>query len=214
MQLQASLPPIPWSHQISDFGAVWRWETKHFVVTVNGDARSCYFQIADKVSNPGGDPRPFQDGRTATFEQAELLIREVIGKAYKPALGYGQFAGSLATTFRLANGQDVDLGPYTGHMTVATILNPDGTTADYTGIARVEHYELVLAGDNTYRISPSYITGLRIAGRTVKTPVAAKAKANRTVRGVVTPGCTGKAGFLPNTIEHTGRICPVHEEGV
>jgi hypothetical protein len=214
MQRQASLPPIPWSHQISEFGALWKWDTKHFVVTVNGDVRSCYFQIADKVSNPAGEPRPFQDGRAATFEQAELLIREVIGKAYKPALGYSQYAGALATTFRLANGQDVDLGPYTGHTTVATILSPDGSTTDYAGVARIEHYELVLAGEQTYRISPSHITALRISGRTANAPVASKAKANRTVAGTVTLGCTGKAGFLPNTIEHTGRICPIHEEGV
>lgn len=214
MQMQASLPAIPWAHQISEFGSIWRWETQHFVVTVNGDTRSCYYQIADKTANPAGPAKPFADGQAATFEQAEQMIRSTIGKAYKPALGYTAFAGALATTFRIATGKDIDLGFYTGHKVVVTVLSPDGTDQEYTGTASVQHYELVLTGTQTFKISPSHIASIRISGRTASTPLSSRPKANRNVQGNVTPGCTGKVGFMPGTVEHTGRVCPVHEEGM
>lgn len=213
MSVNVSLAAIPWSHETSDFGSVWVWETPHFIITVNGNDRSCYYQIADKSANPGGAPKPLADGQAATFEQTELLIRSTIGKSYKPTLGYGIFSGPLATTFMLSNGQQTDLGVYVGQQVEVTTLNPDGTESVYTGMAEVQHYDFVLhAGAIAMRISPSYIVSVKIVG--VPSQAVQAPKINRTVEGKVSPGCTGRPGFLSDTVEHTGNICPIHEEGV
>lgn len=210
----SSLPPIPWSHETSDFGSVWVWETPHFVVTVNGDARSCYYQIADKSANPGQPPAPLSDGRAATFEQAEQLIRETIGKSYKPTLGYGQYAGPLATTFTIGTGQTVDLGPYANQEVDVTTIGTNGNDVTYRGTAKISHYELLLnTGSVTIRISPTYIRGISLLGRQTK-QIATTRPVNRTVQGRVEPGCTGRPGFMPGTVEHTGLICRIHEEQI
>jgi hypothetical protein len=208
-----ALPPIPWSHETSDFGSVWRWQTPHFVVTVNGDHRSCYYQISDLTS---GQDKPFDDGQAATFEQAEMLIRATIGKAYRPALGYQTYAGTLATTFTLGNGRAADLSPYLRQDTRVIVLDADNHERTYTGIASVEHYELLLAnGDTIIRISPSHIIGIELntafANRATR-PSTFTRTAGRTFTGLVEPGCTGTPGFLANTVDHTARNCPIHED--
>lgn len=208
-----SLPAIPWSHESSEFGSVWVWETNHFIVTVNGDQRSCYYQISDKSANPGGSPKPLADGQAATFEQAERLIRGTIGKAYDPRLGYQTFAGPLATTFQLGNHEQVDLGIYSGQQVEVTVMNADGSEETYEGTAQIQHYDFLLeSGPITMRITPTYITSIKFtnAGR----PVVVAPRANRTIKGKVEGGCTGRPGFLSGTVEHTGLICPVHEENI
>jgi hypothetical protein len=202
---------IPWAHEASEFGSVWRWDTPHFVVTVNGDARSCYFQIADKVADPYGPPKPLTDGQSRTFEEAEKLIRGAIGKAYPPALGYGLYAGPWGTTFTIGTGEQVDLGVYANREVTVTVMNPDGTDTDYTGTGRVEHYHFILTlGAQSLRISPSYIGRIRLAGSL--SPLTITPTGNRTVRGTIEPGCTGRPGFISGTVEHTGLTCSIHEE--
>lgn len=207
-----ALAAIPWSHEQGDFGSVWKWITPHFEVTVTGNDRSCYFQVADKSANPTAAPKPLADGQAPTFEQAERQVRTIVGKSYDPALGYGIFAGSLATTFLISTGQEIDLGPFVGRTVEVTAVDQNGQEGTYTGVAHVRHYDLYLAGQQTLRISPSYIRTIRVLGQTL--PVAVGAKADRTVRGSVEPGCTGKPGFMAGIVEHDGRTCPVHEENL
>ena len=208
------LPAIPWVHEAADFGSVWIWETPHFIVTVNGDTRSFYYTIGDKTSPAAdGHPRMLTDGQASTFEQAERGIRGTIGKSYPPNIGYAYYAGSLATTFTIATGQNIDLGVYAGQTITVTTLNPDGTRTDYTGTASIQHYDLILTmGTSAIRISPSYIAAIKPMGKIV--PTTAQGKVNRTMKGRVVPGCTGTPGFMGGTVDHTGRICPIHEENI
>jgi hypothetical protein len=211
MSTALSLPAIPWSHQRGDFGSVWVWETSHFLVTVTGNDRSCYFTIADKSADPAGAPKPLADGQAATFEQTENQIRATLGKAYNPTLGYGHYAGPLATTFTLGSGTDVDLGRFVGQLVDVACINPDGTETMYRGTARVEHYELILdQGAVKLRILPSYIASITQVGTATMSrgPLAAL----RTMTGTVTVGCTGRPGYLIDTVEHSGPACPIHED--
>lgn len=211
--MSISLPAIPWDFDKSDIGSHWIWDTPHFVVVVNGDSRSFYYQISDKSANPSGPPQFLADGQAATFEQAERLIRGTIGKAYKPSFGYQHFAGPLATTFPLGTGQQADLGGFIGQNVEVVTLNQDGTEQTYKGIAGVSHYDFVLQMDTvSVRISPTYILSIKVVGSRGG-PLAKAPSTTRTFNGRVVPGCTGKPGFLPNTVEHVGAICPVHEEG-
>lgn len=204
------LPPIPWSHSILDFGSVWKWETPHFVVTVNGNDISCYWNITDLTS---GKERAFLDGTTKTFMEAEQQVREAIGKSYPPHYGYQTIAGPFATTFTISNGEKLDLGPYVGHNVIATVVaDPQsGGTATHEGYATIDHYDLVLTQEKTsVRISPTYLVSIETRQqrpyRKVKTVKA------RTHPGRVVSGCTGNPGFLPNTVEHNNLLCPIHEQ--
>ena len=206
-----AVPAIPWAHSTDDFGSVWVWDTPHFIVTVNGNDRSYYYTIADKSAAAPGATKVLSDGQAATFMQAETMIRSTIGKSYHPGLGYLPFAGSLATTFLLANGQETDLGPYVGARVDVTVLQRDGTRETHTGIAKVQHYDLLLEQPaGTLRISPSFVVDIRLVGS--RQPTVATVRLNRTYPGRVTPGCTGVAGFIADTVDHHALTCPIHEE--
>jgi hypothetical protein len=209
----SSLPAIPWNHESGDFGSVWRWETPHFIITVNGDRRSCYYTIEDKST---GMPRPFDDGQAATFEQAEMLLRGTLGKAYPANLGYQVYAGPLATTFTLGNGHPTNLGVYTNTDVRVTVLDEHSREQTLTGVASVDHYDLLLrTPEATYRISPSHIVAITANRATARqdTPTgpAGTRRAGRTYDGYLAPGCTGTPGFMAGTVDHTGPRCPVHE---
>lgn len=211
------LTPIPWTHDASEFGSLWRWENHAFLVTVNGDMRSYYWTLADKSAHPGEAPRPLADGNAATFEQAERSIRETIGKAYPPAMGFRHYAGALATTFVIGTGQSVDLGVFEGRKVQVTVAAQEGPDETYQGTAKIQHYELILViGEEALRISPSYIMDIRPLGYSGPPMRSAAPTATtnrlRTVQGRVEPGCTGTPGFLAGTVEHRGAECPIHEE--
>lgn len=210
--MSSSLPAIPWDFDKSDLGSHWIWDTQHFTVVVNGDSRSFYYQISDKSANPSGPPQFLADGQAASFEQAEKLIRGTIGKAYNPPLGYQHFAGPLATTFTLGTGKQADLGIFIGQNVEVVTLNQDGTEKTYKGIGSVDHYDFILQmATDSVRISPSYILSVKTTGS--RNTISAKAPSTtRTFSGKIVPGCTGRLGFLPNTVEHVGSICPIHEE--
>lgn len=161
-----NLPPIPWAHSSADFGSVWMWDAEAFTVTVNGDGKSFYWVIADK-SAPGADTspdtarKPFADGRSATFEQTERSVREIIGKAYPEEMGYKVYAGPLSTTFMLGSGMERDLEEFTGRRTRVTVAVGDGKTETYRGIAKVSHYDLVLTCPReAVRITPARIVDI------------------------------------------------------
>lgn len=204
-----SLRAIPWSHESNEMGAVWKWETDHFQIIVNGNVRSCYYRIEDKST---GRLRPFADGQAGTFDDAELLIRETIGKAYPKELGYGPYAGYLATTFITASGRKMDFSQFLDQRVTVTVLQPDGSEHEYEGILSIHHYHVELRTDKVHlQVYPSYIksvapvvqretrkTGGRVFGRTYK--------------GSVEPGCTGRPGMDLSLVDHDGLACPIHEE--
>lgn len=153
-----TLPPIPWAHSTAELGSVWRWETPDFFVVVNGDGRSFYWVLSDTSVDPEAEAKVIGDGQAATFEQAERSIRETIGKAYPPRMGYLHFAGPLATTFVLADGQAHDLEEFIGRRVQVTIAERGWDGKECRGVASVEHYDLVLTTpEEITRISPSYI---------------------------------------------------------
>lgn len=212
LMVSVLLPAIPWSHSSSDFGSVWTWETTHFIVTVNGGERSCYYVISSK-SMDGEPPKPFSDGQAATFEQAELMIREAIGKGYSPNLGYQHFAGSLATTFIISTGVKIDLGAYSGHEIEVKVFNKSGDNEVYTGIASIQHYDLVITKNSqAVRIPPSYIQSISFPNKIV--PVELPSRLNRIISGYIEKDCNGKPGFIEGTVEHYGLLCPIHEKQV
>lgn len=167
------LPPIPWAHSNSDLGSVWRWETPDFFVVVNGDGRSFYWVLSDTSLNPEAEPRVVGDGQAATFEQAERSIRETVGKAYPPRMGYLHFAANLATTFILADGQQHDLEQYSGRR-VKVMVAPRGWDGkECRGVASIDHYDFVLTTpEEVTRILPSYIMEITPDGVGTKAPKA------------------------------------------
>lgn len=178
-----ALPPIPWSHSASDLGSVWRWETPDFFVVVNGDSRSFYWVLSDVSLNPEAEPKVVGDGQAATFEQAERSIRETLGKAYPPRMGYRHFAGPLATTFILADGAPKDLEEYVGRRVKVMVADRGWDGRECRGVASVEHYDLVLTmPDEITRISPSYILSIEPDGVGVK---SARAVATPLEKGIL-----------------------------
>lgn len=209
MSEMPSLQVIPWIHSVSDFGSVWIWETPHFIVTVNGGDRSCYYVISSKSAD-GVTLKPFSDGQASTFEQIELLIRAAIGKAYSPKLGYSAFAGSLATTFTISTGVKVDLGIYSGLEVEAKVYNKDGEDEIYIGVVSIEHYDLVITKDSkAVRIPPSYIRSISLLNDITQKEIPSKL--NRMFYGEISKECNGKPGFIPGVVEHYGALCLVHE---
>lgn len=208
MMSMTNLRAIPWAHESGELGAVWIWNTPHFEVIVNGNVRSCYYRISDKSE---GKLKPFADGQAGTFEQAEMLIRETIGKSYPTDLGYSAYAGHLATTFTTATGKKVDFAEYVGRAVDIVVLQPDGTRHDYSGVLHVNHYHIELQTGKIYlKIIPSYIEKI-----TPKVDSEIRQKDTkmygRTYKGRIVPGCNGKPGISEGSIEHTGLKCPIHE---
>lgn len=205
------ITPIPWAHTISEFGALWKWATRNFEVLINGDGRAYYYTISDKST---GVLKPFADGTGATFEQAEQMIRGIIGKAYDPALGYQQYSGPYATTFALANGQQMDLAPFVGKAVEVEIVIPNKGRQVYTGIAQIRHYELlIMNGDLAVKVVPNKVAriGYVVDLNPDHKPEFEKI-VGRTFRGNMLPGCNGMPGFMPDTVEHSGISCPIHED--
>lgn len=158
MPQHLTLPPIPWAHSTTGLGSVWQWTTPHFKATVTGDTRSCYWNLVDLTD---GRERVFADGRSATFAQAERQVRETVGKAYDPRLGYQPFAGPLATTFTISTGEKIDLGPYHNRPVEVVAITSDGGTAHFVGTGQVSHYDFVVTGQTqSARISPTYIVNI------------------------------------------------------
>lgn len=205
--MHLTLPPIPWGHSTTGLGSVWQWTTPHFRATVTGDNRSCYWNLVDLSD---GRERLFADGRTSTFAQSERQVRETVGKAYDPRLGYQHYAGPLATTFTISTGEQVDLAPYHNRPVEVAAITPDGGTANFVGTGRVSHYHFVVTqGEQQARISPTYIVNIA-PPRRVGQPKPGRTN-SRTFEGAVVPGCTGRPGFLTGTVEHVDLWCPIHE---
>lgn len=204
------LPAIPWVHSSSEFGSVWVWENRNFIVTITGGEQSCYYIITNKSQN-AQEVRPFADGRTTTFQEAEELVRETIGKSYSPKLGYQEYAGYLGTTFRISTGQKIDLGEYTNKEVEVQVINSIGGTDSYFGVASVKNYEfLITKDDKVVIIPPAYIRKVIIPEGIVKKELPLVSY--RTFNGTITQECNGQLGKLEGTVEHYRGQCPIHEK--
>jgi hypothetical protein len=214
----AGLSPIPWRYVDLDLLEVWVWETGHFEVKVTAEPNSFAWEVGDLVVSNDGQPRWLTGGRVVDFAAAEDAVREVIGKSYPVRYGYGRFAGHLATTFVVASGQRMDLGPFHGTRALVTVRMPGGADQTFLGQCAVLHYELLLTPDTGHqvKIQPSYIVA--VTGENgAKGPASSGSTftgVGRIYKGRIVHGCTGTPGFLPDTIEHAGGPCQVHEASV
>lgn len=208
-RVNLGLPGIPWSHSATGMGSAWRWETPHFIVTITGDHHSCYWVLTDKTS---GSERILADGRAANFQDGEKQVRESIGKSYPPSFGYAKYAGPLASTFMISTGESIDFTPYLGEWVNVEAYGEGGQTVTLQGLASVKHYDFVVTDKGqAYHITPAYIVSVSTRKRSSLNDAPATKLNSRTVPGTVTPGCTGRAGFMPNTVEHPFGFCPIHE---
>jgi hypothetical protein len=215
----AGLKDIPWVFQNSDLTKMWQWTTEHFQVTITTEGRHFHWELGDLVLPNQGLARHITEGRGVTFDEAERQAREAVGKSYPTRLGYGPYVGALATTFTLATGERVNLGEFSGQQVVVTVRFADGSQQSFVGYASVVHYELVLDPPNggTIRIQPAHIVAVvREGGGSASAAQADYLGAGRMYRGKPTRSCTGRSGFMPNTVDHPASAppCPVHEQTV
>jgi hypothetical protein len=168
-----------------------------------------------------GVPRLLIEGNATTFEEAEALVREHVGKGYDPRLGYRRFAGSLAFTFTLSSGDRVDVSEYIGTRCAVTVLMPDRSERTVSGDFDVSSYKWRLTSpEEVLEILPEHV--VRITNRSAAAERATAITRNDSYSGIgriyreePKPGCTGKAGFMMGTVDHAGSPrCPIHEVGV
>jgi hypothetical protein len=213
--LDGCVAPIPWQYHGTDGLQMWLWQTPHFVAKIGIELAGFYWTVGDLVAAGGGRPRPLTDGRTSDFAAAERELREAIGKSYPAVLGYRSYAGPLATTFRIAGGQFLDFGNFEGQHCLVSVALANGTERGYSGYVRVVHYEVevTLVNGGAVRIMPSHISKVMKGSGRSAAPLADQwTGAGRIYSGSVMRGCTGRPGFLPETIDHAGvGSCRIHE---
>lgn len=205
-----SIKTIPWKHERDEITTLWIWDTEHFTVTVTGNVSSMYFRIHDKSTN-----QVFFDGQSATFEEAEIIVRETIGKAYHPALGYRNYAGSLATTFTIATGDKKDMSRYIGRAVTIRVLSSGGSQEEYAGVAQIVGYYIELHTEKVHiKILPSHILSIEATIKVEGLDSEYERISDRVFKGKYEKGCSGAPGFMENTIEHNGLPCPIHERKI
>lgn len=233
--------PIPWSYTDSPGVLLWSWVTEHFVgriagleVEGSGEAsglqpliedrrlvRSYTWDVSDLMRMHQGVPRLLIDGTCASFDEAERLVREHVGKLYDPRLGYRSYAGALAYTFTLSTGERVDVRPFIGTRCTVVVLMPDRSERVVSGDFDVRHYQWQLSMANEILdIVPEHV--LSISNRSEAAERASAITRSVTYSGIgriyredPRPGCTGRAGFSIGTVDHAGAgRCPLHEEGL
>lgn len=206
--------PIPWRFQGESSGVrVWRWQTPHFSATVIGEGNSFQWDLGDLSVSSDGTPIPLADGLSSDFVSCESAIREIVGKSYLPSLGYGRYAGRLATTFAIATGERIDFGQFEGSAVIVVVGLGGGRTTTIAGQASVQHYELVVAqpGSDTVKIQPHRVRSIIFERGGYDQMRSNHTGVSRMYRGQVSRACTGHPGFMDGTVEHSGKKCPVHE---
>ena len=226
--------PVPWTFTDSPGILLWTWITGHFVARITGTEvendedpegrriiRSYAWDLSDKIRTSQGLPRLLVEGNATSFEEAESLIREHVGKCYDPRLGYRRFAGSLTFTFTLSSGARVDVTEYIGTRCAVTVLMPDRTERTVSGNFDVSNYKWRLtSSEEAFEILPEHV--IRITNRSEAAERASAITRNDSYSGIgriyreePKPGCTGKPGFMMGTVDHAGSPrCPIHEIGV
>lgn len=225
--------PIPWQFTDEPGLLQWTWVTEHFLARIVGvegrgvdgegpRAVTAYrWELSDLMQRNQGMPRLLVEGAARRMEDAELQVREHVGKAYDPSLGYRRFAGVLTFMYTLANGERCDVSSYIGTNCAVTLLIAGGGERTISGEFQVRNYRiLVRTRDQEFDVVPEHI--LRISNKSEAAEAAAKvvrldtyAGVGRLYREEFRPGCTGRPGFTPATVDHAGAPrCPLHEEGL
>lgn len=208
--------PIPW--QLTEKGnyVMYFWPTKHFEVTIQSDGSKNFFWNIEDLSQGYG--RPFMSGHNASFKLAEKEIKGIIGKSYSPQDGYRQFAGKEATTFTIFNGREVDFGPLEGKKAIVRVKLDSNSERTFSGVIHINHYEIHLRPDygSAQVIPPSHIVSIKSEYGEADLAVDDDRDNNPTIRtykGNYSKGCTGRPGFMENTVEHspTDDWCPIHD---
>lgn len=207
------LDPIPWRYADAGLLRVWDWTTAHISARITAASLSddpVDDQFSWELHAAGGGT--MQQGIDGSFADAEAAIREHVGKALPVDAGYGRFAGALATTFLAATSDTIDFGPYLGRDVVLDIRRPNGSETTFAGELGVHHYLLRLtSAGRTFAVNPAHVLAVHCDAH-IDLPDPNMRAAGRVIRGDIRPGCTGRPGFLPNTIDHTGPVCPTCEE--
>lgn len=198
---------MPWRYQEGGHLKAWYWKTDHFEADIHSDGSSFAYRIRDSSS---GHKRTIEEGRTTEFKKAQNKIVEVVAKSYPLKYGYRDYAGALATTFRISSGEPFDFGPYEGSRVILKVLN-QGKEQSFTGAISVENYRIKITGDNnkSFQIPPHMIISVNPEYGTVKRSAGVK---TRTVEGRYFQGCTGKMGYRAGTVDHPANVefCPIH----
>lgn len=201
---------VPWEYEESPLARLWRWKTAHFDAQIQSDGTRFSYNVADLTQ---GRRIPLQSSMTIDFESCEREILELIGKSYPLTLGYREYAGELATTFRINDGSTFNFGPFEGSRVVMKVKMEHGDEV-LTGPIQVRNHDIEMISDSsgTIRIPPVFILSVtaEFSGGTKSDSNATRR--TRTVSGEARRGCTGKPGFKSGTVEHPPRApwCPVH----
>ncbi|MEY4136014.1 MAG: hypothetical protein RL205_142 [Actinomycetota bacterium] len=225
--------PVPWIYSDAPGILMWTWLTEHFIAKITGaevhdsdvtaisgqrTIRAYSWELADLMRTHQDMPRVLVEGMAASFDDADALIREHVGKCYDVRLGYGRFAGSLAQTFTLATGEVLDTTPLLGTRCTITVLLPGGGSQQVQGDLSLEHYKWRLRdGDQILEITPEHVSS--VVNKSEAATRAAKVVHLETYSGIARiyrderkTGCTGTPGFMVGTVDHAGAPrCPVHE---
>ena len=208
------LTAVPWRFADSEHAKLWTWTTDHFVATITNGVNYFAWELHDKISLHQDAPRFLTEGRSADFQTSENEIREAVGKSYPTSLNYGHYAGFLATTFLLATGVRADLSAFNGKSCLITVRQRNGVDQNIVGYVQIVHYELQLTNPDgsMLRIQPAHIVRVvREAGGGDTVNGNTHTGMGRIYRGQRTAGCNGVPGFLPDTIDHFGPVCALHE---
>ena len=219
---------IPWTYTDEAGMVQWSWVTEHLAARIvaivaqdpRGDRviRYYHWELADRMRLNQGMPRLLVEGDAASFDQAELLVREHVGKCYDPRLGYRRYAGPSAFTFELSTGERKDVSSFIGAEVTITVITSDGGTHSLRGDFDVAGYRWRLrAADRIVDVTPEHV--LSISDRSVHAAEAGRithpdsySGVGRIYREDFRAGCTGRPGFLPQTVDHAGaQRCPLHE---
>lgn len=229
----ADLAAIPWQYTDEPGVLLWTWTAPHFVARIVGQEvsapdgtdrriiRSYTWELSDLIRRQQGLPRLLVEGIASDFAEAEARIREHVGKAYDPSLGYRAYAGSLAFRYTISSGDVVDVRDFVGTPCTVTVLMPDRSQKTLTGDFMVENYRWRLTTrEHDIDVLPEHV--LSITNRSAAAQRATEITRLDSYSGVgriydedPRPGCTGRPGYTVGTVDHAGcPRCPLHEEGL
>lgn len=224
-----SAEPIPWIYTDEPGLLQWAWVTEHLVARVSavqaGTApdgqriiRYFHWELSDRMRMNQGMPRLLIEGDAASFEEAEAAVREHVAKCYDPRMGYRRFAGSLAFIFEISTGERIDVSPYIGREVTVIVAHADGGRTTLRGDFDVAGYRWRIRGtDALHDVVPEHVVSVSDRSTFAQEAVdlvrpSSYSGVGRIYREDPRPGCTGVAGFLPQSVDHAGRPrCPLHE---
>ena len=220
---------VNWHFVESASVQIWTWSTPHFEVRVFGEGtdRRVYQWIVNDRSN--GIDRVFEEGSNDSFVDAQDTVLEIIAKSYPQSLGYREYAGELATTYKMADGRKLDFGPLEGSDVSVRYTDNEGNEADAIGTLSTTNWAIRVRIDSvtSVKIPPHRVLDVIVHGHSVlegvkkpeqsgPVPIGGR-RGRRSSTGKVfhepyVKGCTGKPGMLPGTVIHatTDPFCPIH----